>query len=70
MGCGAMAVAVREELPMTVEQFAERIKKYYKNQKGSVYASMVVYYVDQLLKEHNERSDKDGGEKNVFQEDN
>lgn len=39
---------------MTAEQLAERIKNYYKHQKGSVNASMVVYYVDQLLKEHKE----------------
>ncbi len=39
---------------MTVEKFAERIKAYYSHQKGSVNASMVVYYVDQLLKEHKE----------------
>lgn len=37
---------------MTVEQFAERIKTYYKHQKGNVRASMVVYYVDEILKEH------------------
>ena len=37
---------------MTVEQFAERIKTYYKHQNGNVRASMVVYYVEQILKEH------------------
>ena len=38
---------------MTVEQFAERVKNYYKHQKGLVQSTMVVYYVDQILKEHN-----------------
>ena len=52
---------------MTVEQFALRIKNYYKNQKGRVYASMVVYYVDQLLKEHNERRN-DNGDHKFFEE--
>ena len=37
---------------MTVEQFANRIKNYYTHQKGNVRASMVVYYVEQILKEH------------------
>ena len=36
---------------MTAEQLAERIKNYYKHQKGYVKASMVVYYVEQILKE-------------------
>ena len=46
---------------MTVEQFAERIKNYYKHQKGLVQATMVVYYVDQILKEHrNEGKDTKG----------
>ena len=47
---------------MMVEQFAERIKTYYKHQKGDVRASMVVYYVEQLLKEHND--DTKGNEEN------
>ncbi len=37
---------------MTVEQFAERVKNYYKHQKGVVMPFMVVYYIEQLLKEH------------------
>ena len=41
---------------MTVEKFAERIMTYYKHQKGDVRASMVVYYVEQILKEHNNES--------------
>lgn len=36
---------------MTAEQLAERIKNYYKHQKGYVKASMVVYYIEQILKE-------------------
>lgn len=36
---------------MTAKQLAERIKNYYKHQKGYVKASMVVYYVEQLMKE-------------------
>lgn len=47
MGYGDLAVSIREELSMT----AERIKNYYKHQKGYVKASMVVYYVEQILKE-------------------
>ena len=37
---------------MTVEQFAERIKNYYKHYNGKVSPGMVVYYIDHLLKEH------------------
>lgn len=41
---------------MTTEQLAERIKNYYKHQKVYVMASMVVYYIEQILKEQeNER---------------
>lgn len=47
---------------MTVEQFANRIKNYYTHQKGNVRASMVVYYVDEILKEH--RNDTKGNEEN------
>ena len=52
-----MAVSIREELFMTeqeikaIEQFAERVKKYYGNFRGMVSSGMVVYYVDQVLKE-------------------
>ena len=46
---------------MTVEQFASRIKNYYTHQKGNVQASMVVYYVNEILKEHrNEGKDTKG----------
>lgn len=41
---------------MTVNQFAERITNYYKKLNGSVPSVMVVYYVEQLLKEHNDES--------------
>lgn len=47
---------------MTVEQFAERIINYYKKLNGSVPSGMVVYYVEQLLKEHND--DTKGDEEN------
>ena len=57
-----MAVAFREELLMTVEQFAKHIINYYKKLKGSVPSGMVVYYVEQLLKEHN--NDTKGDEEN------
>lgn len=54
MGYGDLEVSIREELSMTAEQLAERIKNYYKHQKGYVKASMVVYYVEQIMKEQNE----------------
>lgn len=41
---------------MTVENFAERVKNYYKHQKGAVMPFMVVYYIEQILKEHNNES--------------
>lgn len=41
---------------MTVEQFAERVKNYYKHQKGDVKPFMVVYYIEQILKEHKSES--------------
>jgi hypothetical protein len=47
---------------MTVNKFAERIINYYKKLKGSVPSGMVVYYVEQLLKEHND--DTKGNEEN------
>ena len=49
---------IREELLMTedqikaIEAFAERIKTYYSHYRGSVASGMVVYYVDQILKEY------------------
>lgn len=53
---------LREELLMTVNQFAKRIINYYQKLKGSVPSGMVVYYVEQLLKEHND--DTKGNEEN------
>ena len=41
---------------MTVEEFAERIKNYYKHQRGYVMASLVVYYIEQLQKEQENAS--------------
>lgn len=52
-----MAVGIREELFMTeqeikaIEQFAERVKKYYGNFRGMVSSGMVVYFIDQAVKE-------------------
>lgn len=61
MGYGDLAKLIREELSMTTEQLAERIKNYYKHQKGYVIASMVVYYVEQLEREMgNESKDTEG----------
>jgi hypothetical protein len=57
MGYGDLAVSIREELPMTAEQLAERIKNYYKHQKGYVKASMVVYYVEQIMKEERQNEE-------------
>lgn len=48
---------------MTVNQFADRIINYYKKLNGSVPSGMVVYYVEQLLKEYND--DTKGCEKDV-----
>lgn len=36
---------------MTARELAERIKNYYRHQKGLVMASMVVYYIEQIEKE-------------------
>lgn len=36
---------------MSAKELAKRIINYYKHQKGYVKASMVVYYVEQILKE-------------------
>ena len=47
---------------MTVNQFAEHIINYYKRLNGRVPSGMVVYYVEQLLKEHND--DTKGNEEN------
>lgn len=35
----------------TIKEFAERIKNYYRHQRGYVKASMVVYYIEQLEKD-------------------
>lgn len=32
-------------------EFAERLKNYYKHLKGQSYAPMIVYQIDQVLKE-------------------
>jgi hypothetical protein len=34
-----------------IELFAERVKKYYKNYRGTVASGMVVFFIDQALKE-------------------
>ena len=49
---------VREELLMSEEQikaieaFAERVKNYYKHYHGMVASGMVVYYIEQVVKEY------------------
>lgn len=40
-----------EEQIKAIEIFAERVKKYYKNYRGLVASGMVVYFLDQALKE-------------------
>lgn len=40
----------------TIDQFAERIKNYYRHQNGMVNAAMVVYYIEQLQKEYGDES--------------
>jgi hypothetical protein len=40
----------------TIKEFAERIKNYYRHQKGNVNAAMVVYYIEQLEKEYRDES--------------
>ncbi len=40
-----------EEQIKAIEIFAERIKKYYSNYRGSVSSGMVVYFIDQAVKE-------------------
>jgi hypothetical protein len=52
-----LEVSVWEELLMTEEQikaiedFAERIKNYYRHYNGNIPSGMVVYYIDQKVKE-------------------
>ena len=50
---------------MTAEQLAERIKNYYKYQKGYVKASMVVYYIEQLEREMGNESENTKGFSNI-----
>lgn len=40
-----------EEEIKAIEKFAERVKKYYQNYRGSVASGMVVYFIDQAVKE-------------------
>ncbi len=40
-----------EEEIKAIERFAERVKKYYKNYRGSVASGMVVFFIDQAVKE-------------------
>jgi hypothetical protein len=40
-----------EEQIKAIELFAERVKKYYKNYRGSVASGMVVYFIEQAVKE-------------------
>ena len=39
------------EKEKAVTEFAERLKNYYKHLKGQSYAPMIVYHIDQVLKE-------------------
>ena len=41
-----------EDQIKAIEAFAERIKTYYSHCRGTVASGMVVYYVDQILKEY------------------
>lgn len=41
-----------------IEKFAERVKKYYANYRGMVASGMVVYFLDQAVKEFKETQDK------------
>lgn len=40
-----------EEEIKAIEKFAERVKKYYQNYRGSVASGMVCYFLDQAVKE-------------------
>ena len=40
-----------EEEIKAIEKFAERVKKYYQNYRGSVASGMVVYFIEQAVKE-------------------
>lgn len=43
---------MNEEQIKAIEIFAERVKKYYKNYRGMVASGMVVYFIDQAVKEY------------------
>ena len=43
-----------EEQIKAIEIFAERVKKYYANYRGTVSSGMVVYFIDQAVKEFKE----------------
>lgn len=34
-----------------IQEFAERLKNYYKHLKGQSFSPMIVYHIDQVLKE-------------------
>ena len=40
-----------EEQIKAVEEFAERIKNYYRHYHGSIPSGMIVYFIDQAVKE-------------------
>ena len=40
-----------EEQIKAIEVFAERVKRYYANYRGMVSSGMVVYFIDQAVKE-------------------
>lgn len=40
-----------EEQIKAIEDFAERIKNYYRHYNGNIPSGMVVYYIDQVVKE-------------------
>ena len=41
-----------EEQIKAIEAFAERVKNYYKHYHGMVASGMVVYYIEQVVKEY------------------
>lgn len=42
---------------MSAKELAKRIINYYKHQKGYVKASMVVYYVEQIMREEKQNEE-------------
>jgi hypothetical protein len=52
----------------TIKEFAERIKNYYRHQKGNVNAAMVVYYIEQLEKEYRDESKDTEGMESIKSE--